>query len=344
LWAEVADLTLGQRPIATRRKDRGVGRAYLVTGGAGFIGGHVVARLLEDPAVDTVVAFDDLSNSDMSWPARLGADPRYRFVRGDVLDTEALIASLRGIERVVHLASSVDMRRGMSDISFDLRQCALATLSVLEAMRRAGCHHIVFSSSSTVYGEPSVVPTPEDCGPYAPISLYGAGKLAAEGLLSAFCHLYGFTAHVFRFGNVVGGGMNHGVIYDFLVKLREDSQTLEVLGDGKQRKNYFLVEDCIAGILHCSERLDAGYHVVNLGNAGTTTVATIAEIVTGELGLTGTKIRYTGGERGWPGDVPVVEFNLSQAAALGWSAKTDSDGSVRIAARRLIDELGLTRR
>ncbi|GGW28098.1 NAD-dependent epimerase/dehydratase family protein [Streptomyces caelestis] len=320
---------------------------YFVTGGAGFIGSHFVERLLSDAHTTSVIAYDDLSNSTTEWIEPLLKDPRLTFVEADILDTPELTAAMSEAgmtdrDVVVHLASSVDMRKGLSDSSFDLRQCANGTLSVLEAMREVGPRKVLFSSSSTVYGEPTVLPTPEHAGPYAPISLYGAGKLSAEALLSAFCHLYGFTAHAFRFGNVVGGRMNHGVIYDFIVKLTEDSSRLHILGDGKQRKNYFLVEECVEGILTTSEKLGEGFHVLNLGNPGTVTVDEIASVIIDEMGLQDVQITYEGGSRGWPGDVPVVEYDLSKLGGLGWTAEHGCAAAVRECARRLLAERGWT--
>jgi UDP-glucose 4-epimerase len=319
---------------------------YCVTGGAGFIGSHFVERLLAEDGTRQVVAYDDLSNTTTQWIEPLLADDRLRFVRADVLDTARLTEELAGWapdDVVVHLASSVDMRKGYHDRGFDLRQCAEGTLSVLNAMRASGPRTVLFSSSSTVYGDPVTLPTPEHAGPYAPISMYGAGKLAAEALLSAFCHLDGFTAHAFRFGNVVGGRMNHGVIYDFIEKLVARRDRLHVLGDGRQRKNYFLVEECVDGILTVSGKLGPGFHVLNLGNTGTVSVDEIAAVVIDEMGLTGVKLEYEGGERGWPGDVPVVEYDLTRVHELGWTAPTDGHQAIRTCARRLLAERGWRR-
>ncbi|MEO3977513.1 NAD-dependent epimerase/dehydratase family protein [Streptomyces sp. CAU 1734] len=321
-------------------------RRWCVTGGAGFIGSHFVERLLADEDTAEVVAYDNLSNTTTRWIEPLLTDPRLSFVHADILDTGRLAGELTGwsaADVVVHLASSVDMRRGYHDRGLDLRQCADGTLSVLNAMRETGPRTVLFASSSTVYGDPLVLPTPESAGPYAPISMYGAGKLAAEALLSAFCHLDGFTAHAFRFGNVVGARMNHGVIHDFIEKLGDREDRLHILGDGRQRKNYFLVEECVDGILTASGLLGEGFHVLNLGNAGTVSVDEIAAVVIEEMGLTGVKQVHEGGTRGWPGDVPVVEYDLARLHALGWSARTDCLSAVRICARRLLAERGWRR-
>ncbi|MEU3860080.1 NAD-dependent epimerase/dehydratase family protein [Streptomyces sp. NPDC028722] len=308
----------------------------LVTGGAGFIGSHVVDHLAVAGS-QPVVVVDNFSNTTRRWIApheRSGAAIVHEL---DVLDTDRLAAAMAGVDRVIHLAASVDMRVGLADTWIDVNQSVLGTRSVLEAMRRTEARRIVFSSSSTVYGEPEQRPTAEHHGPMLPISVYGAAKLGAEALISAYCHLYGYRAAIFRFGNVVGGRMNHGVIHDFLGKLRENPRILHVLGDGRQRKNYFLAEDCARGIVELSDAHGEGVLVANLGSTETVTVSRIAEIVLEELGLDA-EVVYGGGVRGWPGDVPVVEFDLGRAHALGWHASRESEDAVRAAVRRLAEE------
>lgn len=309
----------------------------LVTGGAGFIGSHVVDRLIASDD-SPVIVVDNFSNSTRRWVK----DHEHRgaaIVHDlDVLETDRLTQLMAdGVDRVIHLAASVDMRVGLEDNWIDVEQSVLATRSVLEAMRRTNVRQIVFSSSSTVYGELTPRPTAEHHGPMLPISVYGAAKLGAEALISAYCHLYGFRAGIFRFGNVVGGRMNHGVIYDFLGKLRENPHSLHILGNGHQRKNYFLAEDCARGIIELSAAARSDVLVANLGSVDTVTVTRIAEIVLAELGLEA-DIVYGGGERGWPGDVPVVEFDLSTAHALGWRSSLESEDAIREAVRRQIKE------
>ena len=177
----------------------------------------------------------------------------------------------------------------------------------------------------------------ESFGPCLPISLYGAGKLAGEGLISAYCHLFDLQAWIFRFGNVLGTRMGHGIIYDFIHKLRKNPGELEILGDGNQEKNYFLVEDCLDGIFFAFHSCDNQYDVFNLGCEFTTKVSTIAQIVIEEMGLKDVKLRYTGGKRGWPGDVPVVIYNVSKMKSLGWQTTHTSAEAVRIATRRLLE-------
>ncbi|MFB7496510.1 NAD-dependent epimerase/dehydratase family protein [Streptomyces sp. NPDC056161] len=311
-------------------------QTVLVTGGAGFIGSHVVDLLAARDI--PVVVVDDLSNSTREHIRPHLDSGAAVFHRLDILRTDDLAEIMSdGVDRVIHLAASVDMRVGLANNWVDVNQSVLGTRSVLEAMRVSGVAKLTFSSSSTVYGEPSVRPTAEHDGPFLPISVYGAAKLGAEGLISAYNHLYGIEAAIFRFGNVVGGRMNHGVIYDFLEKLRRDPHRLEVLGNGRQRKNYFLAEDCARGIADLAPHAAGGVLVANLGTVDTVAVTRIAAIVAEELGLN-PEIELGTGERGWPGDVPVVEFDLSRAHALGWRAERESEAAVREAVRRLVKE------
>ena len=195
---------------------------------------------------------------------------------------------------------------------------------------------ILFSSSACVYGDTPLVALSETFGPLLPINLYGAGKLACEGLLGAYSHLFGNKVWIFRFANVVGARMGHGVIFDFIQKLKRNPNELEILGDGKQEKPYFLVEDCINGMICAFQNSNSQCDVYNLGTETTTTVTRIAQIVTEEMGLNEVNFKYTGGKRGWLGDAPVIHFNVQKMQKLGWQTKHTSDEAVRIAAKRLL--------
>ena len=309
--------------------------ACFVTGGAGFIGSHLCERLLAGG--NTVTAYDNLSLGSRRWVEHLLDEPRFRLIEADLREAEALEQAVAGHDVVFHLGANTDIPRGNQDTRIDLENDIIATYNLLEAMRKHGVQQLVFASSSTVFGEPAVRPTPEDVGPLLPISLYGAGKLACEGLISAYCHLFGIRAWMFRFGNVVGPRMGHGILHDFVDKLRRDPNELEVLGDGNQEKNYFLVEDCIDGILFAMAHADGkDCDVYNLGCESTVKASEIARLVVEEMGLEGVRIRYTGGKRGWPGDVPVVIYDVSKMKRLGWQAGHTSGEAVRIALRRLL--------
>jgi UDP-glucose 4-epimerase len=306
-----------------------------VSGAAGFIGSHLVEHLLAQGS--PVTALDNLSSGKRKWLRQLLSHPRFKFVEADLLDLKALKKAVRGHDIVFHLAANTDIPRGNTDPWIDFENCIVGTFHILEAMRVGGVRKLVFASSSTVFGEPPVRPTPETVGPTLPISLYGAGKMAGEGLISAYSHLYGIQAWMFRFGNVVGARMGHGVIYDFIRKLKANPRELEILGDGKQEKNYFLVEDCIDGILYASRHTtEKPCDIFNLGAETTVKVEDIARIVAEEMGLNGVKFRFTGGSRGWRGDVPMVIYDVSKMRKLGWKVRYSSVEAVRIATRRLL--------
>jgi UDP-glucose 4-epimerase len=299
---------------------------YVVTGGAGFIGSHVVDALLLDTDTREAVVVDYLSGGE---PYAV-EDPRHRRIRIDLRTEDPRLAeAAAGADLVIHLAANVDMRRGITDTACDVQQHVVATHRLLQAMRVTGARRLVFASSSAVYGEARRVPTRADDGPYLPISLYGAGKLGAEGLIAAAAHLDEVDACILRFGNVVGPRISHGVIHDFVHRLRANSRVLDVLGDGGQRKTFFDVQDCVAGILQLWRRVGPGCHVVNLGSGSSLTVSRIAEIVLDVMGLRGVEIRYAGGRAGWPGDVPVVELDIDRARSLGWHPRRDDEAAVR---------------
>lgn len=317
-------------------------RRYFITGGAGFIGSHLAEWALERG--HTVTVYDDLSAGRREWLEAAHRHPAFTFVEGTILDAERLAGAMRGHDIVWHLAANGDIPGGIRNVNMDLQTNTLGTFAVLNAMRQTAIRHIVFTSSSTIYGEIRRHPTPEDAGPVLPISLYGASKLACEGLISAYSHLFGLRGWIFRFGNVVGARMGHGVLYDFIHKLMANPAELEILGDGNQDKNYFLIEECIEGMHAVVERSKETCDVFNLGCEETVTVDEIAAIVIEEMGLSNVRLRYTGGARGWPGDVPQVIYDVSKARALGWKAKYTSAEAVRIATRRLLGQVQAVRR
>lgn len=305
-----------------------------VTGGAGFIGSHLGDRLLAEGK--TVTVYDNLSSGRREWIEHNIGQPGFTFIEADLLDAPKLKEAMAGHDLVIHLGANTDIPGGNQDVRLDLENCTIATHNVLEAMRATGIRRLLFSSTSAVYGEAPVIPTPEDVGPLLPISLYGAAKLACETLISAYCHIFNMQAWMFRFANVVGGRMGHGVIYDFIHKLKRNSAEMEILGDGQQEKPFFPVEDCIDGMFCAFHRSDAWCDVFNLGCSSSSKISRVAEIVVEEMGLSGVRFRYTGGRRGWVGDVPQVGLNVSKMKRLGWEARHTSDEAVRIAARRLL--------
>jgi UDP-glucose 4-epimerase len=306
-----------------------------VTGCAGFIGSHLVEHLVAQGS--SVTGYDNLSSGNRTWLQHLNEHPRFSFINADLLDLKVLTKAVRGHDVVFHLAANTDIPNGNKDPRIDFENCIIGTFNMLEAMRANGVRQLIFASSSTVFGEPPVRPTAETVGPLLPISLYGAGKMAGEGLISAYCHLFGIQAWMFRFGNVMGARMGHGVLYDFVRKLKANPRELEILGDGEQEKNYFLVEDCIEGILFAFRQArERSCDVFNLGSETTIKVRDIACVVAEEMGLDGVKFRFSGGRRGWPGDVPLVIYDVNKMKKLGWAPRHSSAQAVRIATRRLL--------
>ncbi len=309
---------------------------YFVTGGAGFIGSHLVDELVKRGEVKV---YDNLSSGKREFIQHHLDRPGFVFVQADLLDLTRLKREITGHDVVFHLAANPDARLGIADTSLDLNQETIATYNVLEAMRESGIKKIVFSSSGTIYGETPVIPLPEDYGPVLPISLYGAGKLASEALITAFCHTFDMQCWIYRFANIVGSRGTHGVIFDFIHKLRGNSEKLEILGDGTQEKPYLSVEDCVEGMLFGYQNSSDRVNYFNLGCESTTKVSSIARMVKEEMGLENVRFDYTGGERGWPGDVPKVRFNVDKVRKLGWSPRYDSDQAVRRAIKSMVREI-----
>jgi len=303
----------------------------LVTGGAGFIGSHLCDALVASD--HSVVAVDNLSLGREANLAQLDGDAAFEFVRGDVLDTEWFEGLVRagGFDCVFHMAANSDIARSHANPRVDLDNTFLTTFSVLEAMRKADVRQIVFASTSAVYGEVEGE-IREDFGPLKPISHYGAAKLASEGFISSFAENYGIQSWITRFPNVVGPRATHGAVYDFVHKLRRTPGRLEVLGDGKQEKPYLSVHDLVAAILLVWRSATDRVNIYNVGATTRSTVADIARIVI-EEGPAAAEIAYTGGDRGWIGDVPKFAYDISAIQALGWSPSITSDEAIRIAAK-----------
>ena len=309
----------------------------LVTGGAGFIGSHLVDHLVARG--DRVSVYDNMSSGRAEFLAHHG--DAVQFIQGDLLDLDATVAAMEGIELVFHLAANPDIRLGTRVTDTDLKQGTIATYNVLEAMRRAEVKHIAFASSSVVYGEAAEMPTPETYGPLFPISLYGASKLGSEALITSWVGTFGLKAWLFRFANIVGARGTHGVIFDFIHKLKADPSRLEVLGNGRQEKSYMEVVDCAQAMIHLTETTDEAVNCFNLGTHDTCSVRRIAEIVIEETGFKNVSIEYTGGDRGWAGDVPKTMLDPARLYASGFEPNYNSEESIRHTATTLIQEIGL---
>ena len=312
-----------------------------VTGGAGFIGSHLVDALLARG--DEVVVYDNLSNGRLAFLAQHEGDPRYRFVHADVLDTADVALAMKGCDVVWHVAADPDVRTSGLRAEVHVNQNVIATLRVLEAMRVSGVKRIAFTSTSTVYGEASVIPTPEDYAPLAPISLYGASKLGSESLISAFCHTFDLQGLSFRFANIVGPRSTHGVTYDFYHKLKADPKRLEILGDGRQHKSYCHVADCVSAMLFAADRFPARYDVFNIGSDDAIDVFELASTAIDAWGLKDVQLVAMGGVeggRGWKGDVKRMGLSNQKIRKLGWAPRHGSAGAVRETAKALAAEFG----
>jgi len=313
----------------------------LVTGGAGFIGSHVVDRLLA--LGNEVVVLDDLSSGD---EANIRAhiegdgdevDANFQFHRVDIRNGKEIVELFNGIDEVWHLAANPEVRIGAEDTRVHLEQNVIATYNVLEAMRRRGVERIVFTSTSTVYGDATVLPTPEEY-PTIPISLYGASKLACEALIASYCHTFDMHSWIYRFANVIGRRASHGVIYDFINKIMRNPEELEILGDGNQTKSYIYIDDCIDAMFAGFNDADTDtkrVHIFNIGTSDMISVRRIAEIVCTEMHVS-PRFKFTGGRRGWVGDVPVMLLDATKLRNLGWKQRYNSEEAVRRATKDLL--------
>jgi UDP-glucose 4-epimerase len=299
----------------------------LVTGAAGFIGSNLTDQLLQ--AGHDVTGFDNFSTGRTEFLARALACPQFRLVRADTLDLEILAGAMEGSDIVFHLAANADVRFGPNHSDRDLQQNTVATWNALEAMRRTGVKRIAFSSTGSVYGEPSIFPTPEDAPFPVQTSLYGASKLAGEALISAYCEGFGIEAWIFRFVSILGERYNHGHVFDFYKQLREDPGRLHVLGNGRQRKSYLYVGDCITAMLTAIEKAQRNVNILNLGTDDYCEVNDSIRWISEHLGLS-PEITFGGGERGWVGDSPFIFLDCSRMRSLGWSPSlTIREGIVR---------------
>lgn len=298
-----------------------------ITGGAGFIGSNLADRLLADGHAVTV--YDNLSTGRRAFLAAAAQHPSFRLVEGDLLDLPRLAEAVAGHDIVFHLAANADVRFGTEHPRRDLDQNTVATFHVLEAMRQGGVRRVAFSSTGSVYGEPTVFPTPEDAPFPVQTSLYGASKLAGEGLIQAYCAGFGFQGYIFRFVSILGERYTHGHVFDFYKKLLADPGSIEVLGNGRQRKSYLYVQDCIDAMLTVLASVDAPVNIFNLGAESFCEVNDSLGWIAGHLGLNPER-RYTGGERGWIGDSPFIFLDTARVRALGWRPKlTIREGVIR---------------
>ena len=289
---------------------------YFVTGCAGFIGSNLVDRLLQDG--HEVVGYDNFSTGQPEFLAEAQRSPRFSLIRGDTLDPDGLTRAMQGADFVFHLAANADVRFGTQHPRKDLEQNTIATFNVLEAMRANAIRRIAFASTGSIYGEPEIFPTPENAPFPIQTSLYGASKLAAEGLIEAYCEGFGLQGYIFRFVSILGERYTHGHVFDFYKQLRDHPDKLYVLGNGKQRKSYLYVQDCIDAMLLALEKAQGNVNIFNLGTDEYCEVDDSIGWICDYLGLSPQRI-YAGGDRGWVGDSPFIFLDCSRIRALGWS-------------------------
>ncbi|HEX4579450.1 MAG TPA: NAD-dependent epimerase/dehydratase family protein [Candidatus Dormibacteraeota bacterium] len=292
----------------------------LIAGGAGFIGSYFVDRLLGDVATAGVTVYDNFS-SGREWHIEPHAgDARLTVVRAEIADREALAGAMRGHDTVIHLASNPDIARAMTEPTVDFYEGTVLTHDIVEAMRVAGVGTILYASGSGVYGDIGDAEAHEDMGPLIPVSTYGASKLAGEALIASYCYMFGLRGRVFRFGNVVGPRQTHGVGFDFVRRLLADPTRLRILGDGTQSKSYVDVEDVVSAVLLGAADQSQPFRAYNVGTGDYITVTEIARLAVDVVGAAAaTEFEYSGGSRGWKGDVPIVRMDTSRIRSLGWS-------------------------
>jgi UDP-glucose 4-epimerase len=292
----------------------------VVTGCSGFIGSNLVDRLLADG--HTVIGIDNFSTGQRQFLKTASSNSRFKLIEGDLLDPAGLKSWFSGAEFVYHLAANADVRFGIEHPKKDLEQNTIATFNVLEAMRENGIRKIAFSSTGSVYGEANVIPTPEDAPFPVQTSLYAASKLACEGLIQAYCEGFGFQGWIFRFVSILGERYTHGHVLDFYRQLKNNPEVLHVLGNGKQRKSYLYIQDCIDAILLAVEKAPDKVNIFNLGVDAYCQVNDSICWIGAALGVN-PRLEYAGGERGWVGDNPFIYLDTSRIRSLGWSPKSD---------------------
>lgn len=301
---------------------------YFVTGGAGFIGSNMVDRLLSEPE-NEVIAYDNFSTGRREFLEDALKNNRFKLVEGDTLDLDKMTQAMKGCEFVFHFAANADVRMGCEHPRKDLDQNTIATYNVLEAMRANNIKRIGFSSTGSVYGEAEVIPTPEDAPFPIQTSLYGASKLACEGLLAAYAEGFGFTAYIFRFVSILGERYTHGHVFDFCKKLKDDPNHLHILGDGHQKKSYLYVKDCMEAILTVVRKAGEKVNIYNLGTDEYVEVNDSVRFICGKLNVN-PEFTYAGGERGWIGDNPFIYLDTKKVRSLGWKpAATIEEGVVK---------------
>jgi UDP-glucose 4-epimerase len=315
-------------------------RRFFIAGGAGFIGSHFTDRLLAVRETEAVTLYDNFSSGRQWHYAHHQGDPRLRVIHGDVKDLAALERNMAEHDVVIHLASNPDIARAATEPDIDFREGTYLTQQVVEAMRRTGTPRLLYASGSGVYGDLGEQEAQEDHGPLVPVSTYGASKLAGEVLIASYCAMFGITARAFRFGNVVGPRQTHGVGFDFVRRLRVQPDRLRILGDGTQSKSYIHVEDVLEAVFLAHQQPAKDFEVYNVATGDYITVTEIARLAIQVAGLAeeSVQLEYTGGDRGWRGDVPIVRLNTERIRGLGWTCHRTSRQALCVAMHSMLED------
>ena len=303
-------------------------KRILITGGAGFIGSHIVDKLVESD--NELIIFDNLSSGKYEFISKHKKNNKMALIVDDLLNKNSIISACKDVDTVYHLAANPDVRLGAVDTKIHFEQNITATYNLLEAMRINKVKNIVFASTSAVYGNTNIKIVDESYGPLMPESLYGASKLACEALISAYCNSFNMNAYIFRFANIVGIRSTHGIVPDFISKLKASSNELEVLGNGMQEKSYLHVTDCVDAIMLGVANSYNGVHILNISAKDTINATEIAKIVIDKINVNDVIIIYTGGKQGWIGDVPKIQLAIEKIEKLGWSPKYNSQESIML--------------
>lgn len=312
---------------------------YFIAGGAGFIGSHLVRKILSDEKISKVIVFDNFSSGNMWHFEEVINDSRLEIINADIKDIDLLVNSMKSVECVYHFASNPDISKAATQPDIDFWEGTYLTNNVIEAVRRNNVPKLIYASGSGVYGDAGFTETDEDYSPMVPISTYGASKLAGEALLSSYCFMFGINAAAFRFANVVGPNQTHGVGYDFLNKLINNPSELDILGNGTQSKSYIYVSDVLNAIRMVETKHLNGYSYFNVATNDYITVKEIAEVVVKVMGLTNVKLNFGETDRGWKGDVPVVRLNSNKIRNLGWSNKFTSGQAIEESVRQMFNKI-----
>ncbi|MCK5039872.1 MAG: NAD-dependent epimerase/dehydratase family protein [Candidatus Aenigmarchaeota archaeon] len=305
----------------------------IITGGAGFIGSNLVKKLAQNKD-NEILVIDNLSSGKLEFIEEELKQPNVDFKKIDLLK-DNLDDYFSGTEQVWHLSADPNVRTSATNINNVFAQNTTATNNVLNQVKKHKIKEFIFSSTSTIYGIAKTIPTKEDYGPLKPISIYGATKLSSEAMICAYASMFSFKTYIFRFANVVGPNSTHGVIYDFVNKLKKNPNQMEILGDGKQAKSYIHVSDCIEAMIHVVQNSKEKVNIFNVGTKEWTTTTKIADIVSGVMSLS-PKYTYTGGSGGWKGDVPKMILDISALKKYGWRPKYSSNEAVKLTAQYLI--------